>query len=103
MLPGRNLTPDEIRAIASEGRVKRHPRYHAHEHNVRFRDLVGALLFCQHVLRDRRTDGKGNVRHPRGFVAWSNQIRGQVWRVDFDLEEDGDGEWALIVTGFEVK
>ncbi len=103
MSPESHLTSDDVRRIAADGRVKRHTTYHARDHNVRFRDLLDALLFCQRVVLDTRAGPDGQRRHPNGFVAWSLPIRGRKWRVDFDLEHMDGNEWFLVVTGFEVS
>jgi hypothetical protein len=44
----------------------------------------------------------GRLRHPDGYVSWC-QAPDCDYRIDFNLFRAPDGEWILIVTGFQVN
>ena len=76
------------------GRVRPAFNYQASEHGVRWRSILVALANCHRVVKA--------LRHPDGYVAWGMASAGSLLRVDFDLERRDDGDWALVVTAFEV-
>ncbi len=92
-----SITRDRVRELVLAGRVAPDPRYHGEQHGVRFEQLRTLLAFCSRVDADRRPD------HPRGFVAWSTNWGGELYRIDFNVERRPDGEMILIVTGWNLE
>ncbi len=80
-----------------------HPTYHAHQHSIRFEEIVAGLQWCHRVEEDERDGNEGYRRHPQGYVAWCPYRGTRVIRVDFDLQEREDGDLILVVTAFEVN
>lgn len=97
-----NLTSQQVRDLAVQGRVDRDPRYHAQEHVLKFEDIVHALTRCWRVRPDSRANPGGSPRHPNGFIAWCPWTVGRSLRVDFNLDVDEEGGWILVVTAFEA-
>lgn len=96
------LTLGEVRILAQDGRVERHPRYHAHEKGIAFRRIVTALCRCRRLRKDDRQGPEGRPLHPKGYVAWCDEPLGRHLRVDLDLEADASGRRVLVVTAMEV-
>ncbi len=97
------MQEEDIRKLARDARVSKHPRYHANQHHLRFVEIVDALQYCFRVKRDNRTHPGGFPKHPDGYRAWCHASRKQVLIVDFDLERAHDGNYILVVTAFERK
>lgn len=103
MASRRQLGPDDVKRMALAGRVRPSHKYHATVHAVKYEELHDHLVFCGRVVIDSRTDKDGNLRHPQGYVAWCQDWGGEVYRVDFDLETDADGDIICIVTGLKLE
>lgn len=96
------VSSEDVQKLARRGRVAPHPSYHAHQHTVRFDEIVAGLGWCMRVEGDDREDAEGTPRHPDGYVAWCPYKGTRVLRVDFDIQQRDDGDLILVVTAFEV-
>lgn len=97
------LSPEDVQALAQSNRVAPHPAYHAHQHGVRFAEIIAGLRWCLRVEKDLRTDDRGDRSHPEGYIAWCPYKGAKVIRVDFTIQDRADGQLLLVVTAFEVS
>ena len=94
----------DVRRICIAGRVGQDVTYHADLHHLPFRQVEILLANCSHVVPDKRVDERGALRHPAGFVAFCQNYRREVFRVDFNLGEDDDGnQLILVVTAMQLE
>lgn len=92
------LTHEGVIDLARNARVAPDPAFHGRSaHGITFEKLAAQLLFTFRVEKDRRP------AHPKGYVAFTQNWGGEVYRVDFNLHEDGQGEMILIVTGWKKE
>lgn len=92
------LTRERVVELARLGRVAPDPAFHGRRaHGATFGKLANQLLFTFRIEKDRRP------QHPRGYVAFTQDWGGEVYRVDFNLHEGADGEMILIVTGWKKE
>lgn len=96
------VSVEDVQQLARNGRVAPHPAYHAHQHAIRFDEVVTALAWCLRVEEDDRTGEEGSLEHPDGYLAWCPYKGTRVLRVDFALQQREDGDLILVVTAFEV-
>jgi len=89
------VSAEDVRELASEGRVAPHPDYHAHHHAIRFDEIVAGLRWCHRIEADHREDQDG-------FVAWCPYRGRTTIRVDGSVQHRPDGDLLLIFTAFEV-
>ncbi len=73
------------------------PNFHARAvHGATFQKLANQLCLTFEVRKDHRVD------HPKGYVAFTQNWGGEVYRVDFDLATDTNGDIMLVVTGWRM-
>lgn len=90
------VSVEDVRQLASDGRIAPHPSYHAHQQNVRFEEIVAGLHRCLRVDEDHREGHDG-------YVAWCPYKGTRTIRVDFEVQDRSDGALVLVVTAFEVN
>lgn len=104
MPPRPKVSCADVRQICLAGRVGQDVAYHSEIHLLPFRQVEILLANCSHVLPDNRVDEHGAVRHPQGFVAFCQNYRREVFRIDFNLAADDEGSRRiLVVTAMQVE
>lgn len=92
------VSRERVVDLARNGRVAPAPNFHGRSaHGASFEKLANQLCFTFRVDKDPRGD------HPRGYIAYTQDWGGEVYRVDFDLAENAEGEMILIVTGWKTE
>src|SRR3990172_1940678 len=98
-----NLDPLKVRLLVLPGQVGQDPRYHARESHLRFERIATLLTHCFRVEKDSRVDSNGVLRHPHGYVAFTQDWRGTIFRIDFNYGTDVlHRSFLFVVTGMEV-
>ena len=90
------LSTDDVRAAALDGRVAEHPRGHLRQKGFKLEQVRRLLAFTQRVARDRR------LQHPEGWLAWTEDEFGRAYRIDFELA-DSTQLVILVVTAMELE
>lgn len=95
------LSVQDVVRLAREGHVAPHPKWHGRTaHGVDFETAASNPCFCYKVEADKRPG------HSDGYVAFTQNWGGEVYRIDFDHDVGADGkEVLLLVTAVkkEVK
>lgn len=96
------MKTSDVHALVQNGRVLKAPHYHAGKRGLSFLDILAALERCYHVARDERTDAEGSPLHPRGWYALANLPHRRQLRIEFEVQQDDEGNLLLIVTAYYV-
>ena len=92
------VSREDVIELARMGRVAPAPHFHGRSaHGATFEKLAHQLVFTFRLDRDPRTE------HARGWIAYTQNWGGEVYRVDLDLADAPDGEIILIVTGWKIE
>ena len=97
------LRPAGVRQLVLQGQIGPDPKYHARQHHLRFEQITILLSGCFRVEKDKRVDSSGAPRHHQGYVAFAQDWRGTVFRVDFNYGTDALlNPFLFVVTAMEL-